>query len=228
MFTHTDEFHEETAILRNITGSQSLICFLIDIARVGDATSCSTRWINSGRLEYLNTTLPEVSGMGHGFFHHYLHPDDHELLPVTLKKMETYKSEPYIEMIYRAKDMETGEYNWFFCHVCPHKLFANGSPSQVLVVAMEIFADKHDLKKLLKTIQKICHRELILVLQILSDREKQVLGLIVSGHSDTEISDILEIKFNTARAHRYNIMEKTDAKNVAHLVAMAVKSGEYE
>jgi DNA-binding CsgD family transcriptional regulator len=79
-----------------------------------------------------------------------------------------------------------------------------------------------------KTLQKICHRELIHVFQILSESEKEILELIVKAKSDMEISEKLDISLHTSRAFRKNIMAKNEAKNVVHLVAMALKSGEYE
>jgi len=59
----------------------------------------------------------------------------------------------------------------------------------------------------------------------LSDREKEVLGLICSGNSNNEIADELNISVYTADQHRRNLLLKIGAKNTAQLVMIAFKEG---
>jgi DNA-binding CsgD family transcriptional regulator len=60
---------------------------------------------------------------------------------------------------------------------------------------------------------------------VLSEREKEVLGLICQGNSNNEIADELNISVYTADQHRRNLLLKTDAKNTAQLVMIAFKEG---
>jgi len=57
----------------------------------------------------------------------------------------------------------------------------------------------------------------------LSDREKEVLQLIVQEHSNQEIADKLFISIRTAESHKRNLLEKTGCKNIAGLVMYAVE-----
>ena len=57
----------------------------------------------------------------------------------------------------------------------------------------------------------------------LSDREKEVLKLIVEEMSNQEIADKLFISVRTVDAHKRNMLEKTGAKNIAGLVMYAVE-----
>ena len=57
----------------------------------------------------------------------------------------------------------------------------------------------------------------------LSDREKEVLHLIIKEHSNQEIADKLFISPRTVDAHKRNLLEKTGAKNVAGLVLYAIE-----
>ena len=57
----------------------------------------------------------------------------------------------------------------------------------------------------------------------LSDREKEVLKLIVQEMSNQEIADKLFISVRTVDAHKRNMLEKTGAKNIAGLVMYAVE-----
>ena len=58
----------------------------------------------------------------------------------------------------------------------------------------------------------------------LSDREKEVLRLIIKEYSNTEIGEELFISVRTVDAHKRNILDKTGAKNVAGLVFYALEN----
>jgi DNA-binding NarL/FixJ family response regulator len=56
----------------------------------------------------------------------------------------------------------------------------------------------------------------------LSEREKEVLVLVIKEFSNQEIADKLYISKRTVDAHKRNLLEKTGAKNVAGLVIYAL------
>lgn len=57
----------------------------------------------------------------------------------------------------------------------------------------------------------------------LSNREKEVLGLIAEGHPSSKIADSLFISVNTVDTHRKNIMAKCGVKKITELVTFASK-----
>jgi DNA-binding NarL/FixJ family response regulator len=59
----------------------------------------------------------------------------------------------------------------------------------------------------------------------LTEREKEVLVLIIKENSNQEIADKLYISKRTVDAHKRNLLEKTGAKNVAGLVIFALNNG---
>lgn len=61
--------------------------------------------------------------------------------------------------------------------------------------------------------------------KILSDREIEVLSLIVKGLINKEIADRLNIGLSTVVTHRHNIMEKLHVKSVSALTIYAVTNG---
>ena len=63
------------------------------------------------------------------------------------------------------------------------------------------------------------------VIQKLSQREKDVLKLIVKGRLNKEIADELGISMPTAIFHRNNICDKLQTRSVGKLTVMAVLSG---
>ena len=58
-------------------------------------------------------------------------------------------------------------------------------------------------------------------LRTLSDREREVMLLVVAGHPNKVVASRLGISTRTVEVHRAHIMEKTDAASLADLVRLA-------
>ncbi|MBR6866843.1 MAG: response regulator transcription factor [Prevotella sp.] len=65
----------------------------------------------------------------------------------------------------------------------------------------------------------------VLQQKILSDREIEVMALIVQGYINKEIADRLNIGLSTVITHRKNIMDKLGLKSVSALTIYAVMHG---
>ncbi len=65
----------------------------------------------------------------------------------------------------------------------------------------------------------------VLQRKILSDRELEVLSLIVQGKINKEIADQLNIGLTTVITHRKNIMDKLGLKSVSALTIYAIMHG---
>jgi DNA-binding NarL/FixJ family response regulator len=59
----------------------------------------------------------------------------------------------------------------------------------------------------------------------LTRREKEVLQLVVGEYSNQEIADKLFLSLRTVENHRYNLLQKLNAKNTVGLVKMAIRIG---
>jgi DNA-binding NarL/FixJ family response regulator len=59
----------------------------------------------------------------------------------------------------------------------------------------------------------------------ISQREKEVLGLMADGYRSKEIAEQLFISINTVNNHRSNIMNKLNASNSIEAVGMAKELG---
>lgn len=57
----------------------------------------------------------------------------------------------------------------------------------------------------------------------ITDREMEVLQLVVAGYSSSQIADKLHISPRTVDTHRNNMMQKLDIHNTASLVRFALK-----
>jgi DNA-binding NarL/FixJ family response regulator len=65
----------------------------------------------------------------------------------------------------------------------------------------------------------------VLQQKVLSDREIEVMNLIVQGFINKEIAEQLNIALSTVVTHRRNIMEKLGVKSVSALTIYAVTHG---
>jgi FixJ family two-component response regulator len=61
-------------------------------------------------------------------------------------------------------------------------------------------------------------------LDCLTQRERDVLALIVGGKLNKQIADDLGISIKTVEVHRSRVMEKMGADSVAELVQLVLKS----
>ncbi len=57
----------------------------------------------------------------------------------------------------------------------------------------------------------------------MTERERQILNLIVEGKLNKEIAYELKISISTVEAHRSNMVRKMQAKNFAQLIKMYLK-----
>ncbi len=58
----------------------------------------------------------------------------------------------------------------------------------------------------------------------LSERERQIMDLILDGRLNKQIAYDLDISISTVEAHRANIMQKIQAKNLAHLIRVYLQA----
>jgi two-component system response regulator NreC len=61
--------------------------------------------------------------------------------------------------------------------------------------------------------------------EILSERERQVLQLIAEGHTTKSIASMLFVSVKTAESHRTNLMQRLNIHNIANLVRYAIRRG---
>lgn len=60
---------------------------------------------------------------------------------------------------------------------------------------------------------------------VLSERQRDVLRLLVDGRSAKEIAKALDISSRTVEFHKYKLMESLGLKNSAELIQFAVRNG---
>jgi two-component system CheB/CheR fusion protein len=80
-------------------------------------------------------------------------------------------------------------------------------------------------RALARTTDRRDRAEAVHALERLTSREREVMQLIVGGHTSKEVAARLGISPRTAENHRARVMEKTDAGSLAELVRLAMAAG---
>ena len=62
---------------------------------------------------------------------------------------------------------------------------------------------------------------------VLSKKESQILSLIVSGHTSTQIAETVNLSLPTIKWYRKKLKEIFDAETTAEMVGKAIKAGFY-
>lgn len=89
----------------------------------------------------------------------------------------------------------------------------------------ESFFSKEVTEKIMEGLQKKKNQENDPMMTELTEREKDVLKLIVEELTTNEISETLHISPHTVETHRKNLISKLQVKNIAGLVKYAIQHG---
>ncbi len=73
--------------------------------------------------------------------------------------------------------------------------------------------------------QQLISTQKIITKTIISEREKEILKLLLNGFSSKEIATSLKISIHTANTHRGNLLVKFSCKNTKELIHLARKEG---
>ncbi len=61
----------------------------------------------------------------------------------------------------------------------------------------------------------------------ITEREREIINLVISGYTTQEMADKLRISVHTASNHRTRLLKKLHLKNTAELIIFAIKEGLY-
>jgi DNA-binding NarL/FixJ family response regulator len=106
----------------------------------------------------------------------------------------------------------------------------NSSKDEMLTAIVEVMKGNRYLCEEIKNIisdQMINPSEEAPSINILTDRELQIINCVKEGFSSKEIGEKLKISLKTVEVHRHNILKKLKLKNVASLVNFINSSGSY-
>jgi DNA-binding CsgD family transcriptional regulator len=170
-----------------------------------------------------------------------LHPDDRPwFLSFEVKTAEFLNSLPAEKLTkYKARydlrfKKNTGDYMRVLCQVAIVQINENGAVIRSLGVHTDISHLKSEGIPVLSYIGMDGEPSYLDIdvknnylesTEILTNREKDVLRLLIEGKLSKEISYILNISKNTVDNHRKNMLHKNNLNNTSELIAKAIING---
>ncbi len=154
-----------------------------------------------GTLAELEANRPD------GYFHYFAD------LSIVLRHRHFFQEHRRKTIVLTAQNEEVAGLSGFHC-LCVNQ------PEEHLVkqlLSLEQYAHKGG-----RNLPAVLHGP---VEKLLTDREIEVLTLIVEGYINKEIAERLHIGLATVVTHRRNIMEKLNARSVSTLTVYAVMNG---
>jgi len=180
---------------------------------------------NDAAVHFIGYSLHEMKRMGFRFFETIIHPDD---LNNYMQAIQCLLNNTSVEFCanYRVKPKNSLIY--YHLHgICrltkpePHDkeyLFVN---TMSLITMSEFEAHAH-----LVELSKVqAQRNYRIMKNCLSKRELEFASYLVSGKTDKEIAQHMNISIYTAKTHRKNIRVKLEKRNTAELIQFLTSGG---
>lgn len=145
------------------------------------------------------------------------HPDDYVhyfvSMNIVLQERQFFQERRQKTIVLTLQLEETSPLSAF------HSLCINQPEQHLIRQLLQLAQHAHSGGRNLPTMPKALQQK------ILSDREAEVMSLIVQGYINKEIADRLNIGLPTVITHRKNIMDKLGIKSVSALTIYAVMHG---
>ncbi|PSL48977.1 RNA polymerase sigma factor (sigma-70 family) [Chitinophaga niastensis] len=188
-----------------------------------DNNSKSVTWCNERLAETVGFTTEEMSGMGMEFFQHIMHPDDFKLAAVAQQSFLNNKTQ--FGGIARIRKKGETDYRWLMGLEVPFTHDKNGQVVEIICAFLDLTNAIDTNLQLSEALGEILRRQNENLLNKLTAREKDVLGMAVQGLNNKEIANSLNLSRYTVETHRKNIRLKLKVRNTTELVAIARKIG---
>ncbi len=221
--THVGDYLASAAPNLDILTANHIAAFIFDYS------SSNYSYMNEYFVKLMGKTREEILSAGVRIMQELVHPEDFlKCLNITRKIIlefgqmnDTEKETIHFRFFYRLK-RTSGEYMWVMQsnrHLITEK---NGLPIDIAFI-LEMFNPQHEMKVMgimetqTRSMEIHPDRETEL-LNLLSQRELEILQLIRQGLTNPEISKQLSITTNTVKAHRQNILNKLNVRNMVQAI----------
>jgi PAS domain S-box-containing protein len=187
-----------------------------------DTYQLKLEWTNKYACKRLGYSSEELNNLTADQLLSLLHPDFQETLLELVEHInENNNKDDQVIIKVRIKN---GEWIWLLSSGTVLTSDPCGKFQYLLIFATEINITRLNglLRRLLVVTTGHSGKETCTLLSI---KAKKILKLIANGHTDKEISEILNISIFTAKTHRKNIIRKLGLKNSPTLIKYAFENG---
>jgi DNA-binding CsgD family transcriptional regulator len=225
---HVGDYLASAAPSLDILTSNHIAAFIFDYS------NGNYSYMNEYFVRLMGKTREQILSVGVRIMQELVHPEDFlKCLNITRKIIlefglmdEKEKESIHFRFFYRLK-RTAGEYMWVMQsnrHLLTEK---NGLPIDIAFI-LEMFNPQHQLKVMGVLETQNRNTEIFPdgemdLLNLLSQREMEILQLIRQGLTTAEISTKLTITVNTVKAHRQNILNKLNVRNMVQAIGYLEK-----
>jgi len=234
-----DFLAQQNNLLRSLNFRQEEICLLYDYKNF------RSLYCSDSIQQILGWTSSEYLNGGWAFSLSITHPDDAHIMEkkftseIGKRKLSSANLDMVPAKIKYRKRHKNGEYKWIQSETWILDRDMEGAINHLLIFMKEITVEPTgDLSVQNAKIMELFNNGIENVQLTtnstdtngrlvngyhLSNREKEILGLIKKGLSTKEISAKLSLTVNTVNTYRKNLMNKLNAKNSAEMVRIAIE-----
>ena len=213
-----DIFILDKLIKQNPQDYREVLDLFPGMLHVNDSKDFAVIHTNSFTNEKLGMTTEEIREMGEEFIIKYVHPDtlNYEV-PKLIEFYKTTTGKESYAFFQRFKFPQDDDYVTLFTvtkAIPKHGIYVTN-----LNVVPEMGDNSHKLERVLN--EQAFVRKNLKNFRSLTDRELEILTLLVKGDNNPTISDKLVISRRTVEQHRRHINKKLGIKNYADLMKFA-------
>jgi DNA-binding CsgD family transcriptional regulator len=213
----------EERIAEKIRSIDAISADLPSVIIIHDLRTSSVAYMSERGLKLLNTTLQELKDMGTSYFDKFFNPEDAaNYTPRFLEMLNNNDPDEIFSFFQQVKAVNEEAFGWYLSASRVLMCDDEGAPCLCITAAHpvdEIKSITYKLERLLE--EKEMMRAELGRYARLTRREKEIIKLLVAGHSSVEIAEKLFISFSTVEQHRKNIKNKLGIKNLPQLVRFA-------
>jgi len=214
-------------ILKGPVYSLPIVYYINELTIPGDIRSCHTTSVNRYALDFICRSQSQLKGMGINIFREIVHPEDLLFLKLSLKTTYPAGSDMTFTTTMRLKPYGQTNYRLFTCSKIVLETFSDGTVKKILVAAKDITNIPSAGQLTVPTPEEHIQLKNGRIYSTFTNREREVLRLIVNGMDSKTMAVKLLISIDTVKKHRSSIIQKAGVKNVAGLIALAIKSWRY-
>lgn len=210
-------FELEDVLLNNINNNIDAIFYVYDL------NSGKELWTNNKAEKLLGYEADTVSIHTIEFTASLLHPNDKSVPSDKLSFFNSGKGKTW-SGIYRIKHKQ-GHWLWVYTTITRSKILPSKNSHILFGIIFDITRNLNTTNQIEAFLLDTKRFQNRLSISRLTRREIQVLKLIATGKSYTQIGKLLNIQPDTVNQHRKNIKKKLNLSNIALLSCFAKETG---
>jgi len=180
-------------------------------------------WANEIFHETFDISKEEADKYQISRFINRFHPDDIKIMEKGFEQLMSEKKESF-SAVFRLR-YKDGCWTQIYTTRRVYKMIQDDMPRRIIGVSFSLTEPVCSRKKIEGLLKGNVAPGDQLAINILSDRELEIIKLIASGYTCKFIAKTLNISYHTVNTHRKRIAKKINAKNISEIARFAVENG---